>query len=167
VDLIESFGADVHLVTAEAGGFRECIRLAEELAATLSTGHRIGRHRIQGISDEFIPPIVDLKFLDSVIAVEDGDAILMAQRLARRLGLAVGISSGANLLGAVLAQDMLGPDAVVVTIFPDSNKKYLSTDLVREEPVRDDYRAPEVELLGFHGFGRTCDTCWSAEAPSA
>src|SRR5574338_734467 len=58
---------------------------------TLSTGHKVGKHRIQGISDEFIPPIVDLSALDHVIAVDDGDAIIMAQRLASELGLGVGI----------------------------------------------------------------------------
>ena len=57
---------------------------------TLSTGHKVGRHRIQGISDEFIPPIVHLEDLDSVVAVDDGDAIRMAQNLALYLGLGVG-----------------------------------------------------------------------------
>jgi cysteine synthase len=131
---------------------------------TLTTGHQVGKHRIQGISDEFIPPIVDLKFLDRVLAVDDGDAILMAQKLARRLGLAVGISSGANFLGGVMAQSELGSSAVVVTLFPDSNKKYLSTDLMKEEPVREGFLSPEVDLRGFGGIARTCETCWSAEA---
>jgi cysteine synthase A len=241
IDLIRSFGAHVHLVSAEAGGFLGSIQLAEDLAAstpgaflprqfsnqdnsetheqttgpeiwsqlqkaglvpeafvagvgtggtvmgvgrylranhpgakvhplepanspTLSTGHRVGRHRIQGISDEFIPPIVDLDFLDDVIAVDDGDAIRMAQQLARGLGLAVGISSGANFLGAVLAQNRWGSDAVVVTVFPDSNKKYLSTDLVREEPIREGYLSPDVELLGLEALGRTCRMCWDTTA---
>jgi cysteine synthase A len=126
---------------------------------TLSVGHRVGTHRIQGISDEFIPPIVDLDFLDEVIAVEDGDAILMAQKLASELGLAVGISSGANFLGALIAQERLGADATVVTVFPDSNKKYLSTDLLREEPVRQGYLAPDVSLDGFEVTGRSCLMC--------
>jgi cysteine synthase A len=115
---------------------------------TLSTGHKVGRHRIQGVSDEFIPAIVQLAELDRVIAVPDGDAILMAQRLAAQLGLAVGISSGANFLGALQVQEDLGPDATVATIFCDSNKKYLSTDLLRDEPVRPGYLSPEIELLG-------------------
>jgi hypothetical protein len=84
-------------------------------------------HRIQGISDEFIPPIVDLDQLDGVVSVDDGDAILMAQKLASELGLGVGISSGANFLGALQVQRSLGDGAVVVTVFPDDNKKYLST----------------------------------------
>src|SRR6185436_3979796 len=49
---------------------------------TLSTGHKVGQHRIQGVSDEFIPSILDLKNLDRVVSVSDGDAILMAQKLA-------------------------------------------------------------------------------------
>ena len=126
---------------------------------TLTTGRKVGRHRIQGISDEFVPAIVQLQDLDRVVAVSDGDAILMAQKLASSLGLAVGISSGANFLGALEVQDELGADAVVVTVFADSNKKYLSTDLMHEEPVREGYRAPEVELTGFQAFNRLCSMC--------
>lgn len=116
---------------------------------TLSTGHKIGSHRIQGISDDFIPSIVKLDQLNEPVAVSDGDAILMAQRLARELGLGLGISSGANLIGALRVQDALGDDAPVVTIFCDDNKKYLSTDLARVEPVKPDYCTPEVELIGY------------------
>ncbi len=126
---------------------------------TLSTGHKIGQHRIQGISDEFIPEIVDLSALDRVIAVDDGDAIIMAQMLAGQLGLAVGISSGANFLAAVKVQDSLSEEAVVATVFPDDNKKYLSTDLLREEPPESDYFSPFIELEGYEAFKRVCHTC--------
>jgi cysteine synthase A len=64
---------------------------------TLSTGHKVGCHRIQGISDEFIPSILQLAQLDAVVSVHDGDAILMARKLASSLGLGVGISSGRQL----------------------------------------------------------------------
>ena len=121
---------------------------------TLSVGYKVGVHRIQGVSDEFVPPIVDLDFLDAVVSVDDGDAILMAQRLARDLGLGVGISSGANFLGAVKIQDELGPDAEVVTVFPDDDKKYLSTDLLRDEPVAPRYLTPGIQLLGFDASPR-------------
>jgi cysteine synthase len=121
---------------------------------TLSTGSKVGRHRIQGVSDEFIPPIVDLRSLNEILAVADGDAILMAQKLARDLGLGVGISSGANLIGALMAQDRLGPQSVVATIFCDDNKKYLTTDLLRDEPVRDAYYTPEVELIAYEALPR-------------
>jgi len=126
---------------------------------TLTTGEKVGKHRIQGISDEFIPSIVKLDTLDAVISVDDGDAILMAQQLAERLGLAVGISSGANALGAIMVQEELGRDAVVVTVLPDDNKKYLSTDLLRAEPAKSGFLAPQVQLLGFDAFKRVCHTC--------
>lgn len=126
---------------------------------TLSTGYKVGKHRIQGISDEFVPALIDLSRLDEVIAIPDGDSILMAQKLASALGLAVGISSGCNFLAALKAQERLGPDAVVVTVFPDDNRKYLSTDLMRDEPVRKSYVAPGVQLLGLTTVGRVCAFC--------
>jgi cysteine synthase A len=126
---------------------------------TLSTGHKVGHHRIQGISDEFIPAIVQLDALDAVIDANDGDSILMAQKLAAQLGIAVGISSGANVIGAIKAQDMLGEDAVVVTVLSDDNKKYLSTDLLREEPVKDGYVTPGVEFVDVSAHKRVCHTC--------
>lgn len=126
---------------------------------TLSTGHKVGKHRIQGISDDFVPPILDLEGLDEIVSVDDGDAILMAQKLAEELGIGVGISSGANFLGALLVQEEIGRDAVVVTVFPDDNKKYLSTDLLREEPIKDSFLAPHIKLLGVRAFKRVCYTC--------
>ena len=53
----------------------------------------------------------------------------------------------------------LGEDAVVVTVFPDDNKKYLSTDLLRREPVKDGYLSPHVRLSGYRAFKRVCHTC--------
>ena len=134
---------------------------------TLSTGYKVGKHRIQGVSDEFIPPIVHLDQLDQVISVDDGDAILMAQKLAAELGLGVGMSSGANFLAAVLAQQALGERAVVATVFSDSNKKYLSTDLLREEPVKSHHLSPRIRLLGFRALNRVCDFCFDPERPAS
>ncbi len=121
---------------------------------TLSTGYKVGSHRIQGISDEFIPAIVKLNEMDPVIKVSDGDSILMAQKLARKLGLAVGISSGANLIGAMQLQHQSARRMNVVTVFSDSNKKYLSTDLMKEEPVKAGYITPDIELLDYDAFSR-------------
>jgi cysteine synthase A len=130
---------------------------------TLSVGHKVGLHRIQGISDEFIPPILDLERLDSVISVHDGDAILMAQKLAAGLGLGVGISAGANFIGAVMVQNEMGGDATVTTVFPDDNKKYLTTDLLREERSQPGYLSPEIELLSYEAIKRVCYTCFDGE----
>lgn len=126
---------------------------------TLTTGHKVGKHRIQGISDEFIPSIVELNKLDSIVQVDDGDAIIMAQKLASILGIGVGISSGANFLGALKIQNDLGKNAVVVTVFADSNKKYLSTDLLRDEPLKVDFHTPDIELENFRAYKRVCHTC--------
>jgi cysteine synthase len=126
---------------------------------TLTTGCKVGNHRIQGISDEFIPEIVQLKDLNEVIAISDGDAIQMAQKLATSLGLAVGISSGCNFLAAVRAQEKISPSAVVATVFCDDNKKYLSTALMNDEPAKPDYLSPKIELLGLGTVGRACEFC--------
>lgn len=122
---------------------------------TLSTGHKVGSHRIQGISDEFIPEIVKLDELDPVLAVHDGDAILMAQALARQFGLALGISSGCNFLAAVMAGAACQhASPVTATVFCDDSKKYLSTGLLQQEPVKDGYLTPEIELLDLRVIGR-------------
>jgi cysteine synthase A len=121
---------------------------------TLSTGHKVGTHRIQGISDDFIPELIDFTQLDEVLSISDGDSILMAQKIASELGIGVGISSGCNLLAALSAQNLLSPSATVVAVFCDDNKKYLTTDLFRVEPVKTDYLSPEVELVGFRSLPR-------------
>jgi cysteine synthase A len=123
---------------------------------TLRTGSKVGQHRIQGISDEFVPELVKLSELDRIVDVWDGDAILMAQALGR-VGLAVGISSGANFLGADQLLDEHGDAATVATVFADSNKKYLSTDLCQAEPEKEGYRAPGIEVLSWRTIG--CEAC--------
>jgi cysteine synthase A len=65
------------------------------------------------------------------------------------LGLAVGISSGANVIGAMKLAAEPGDDATIVTLLPDSNKKYLSTGLRNVEPPREDYISSQVQLKNF------------------
>lgn len=125
---------------------------------TLSTGWKVGKHRIQGISDEFIPSICQLKKLDSIVAVDDGDAIIMAQKLAES-GIGVGISSGANFIGALMLQNEMGAESVVTTVFSDCNKKYLSTDLMNKEPVKEGFLSPDVEIISVRSFKRVCYLC--------
>ncbi len=90
----------------------------------------IKEHKIEGIGDDFIPSIVDLKLIDDCILITDEEAILMAQKISKELGIGVGISSGANMMAAIKLKN-LGYNNVV-TIFPDDSKKYLSTDLTNE-----------------------------------
>lgn len=117
---------------------------------TLSTGYKVGKHRIYGISDEFIPDILRLPEMDSIVSVDDGDAICMARLLSETLGIGVGVSSGANFLGCILAQEQLGDDAVLVTVFADDNKKYLSTDYARPQTPADDFLLKDVHLESVH-----------------
>lgn len=114
---------------------------------TLSTGYKVGRHRIQGISDEFVPSILKLGELDGVVSVDDGDSIIMARMLSEQLGIGVGVSSGANFLGSILAQDRIGEDSVIVTVFADDNKKYLSTDYSDPQEMKEHYITHDLELL--------------------
>ena len=114
---------------------------------TLSTGYKVGKHRIQGISDEFIPSILKLDELDDIVSVDDIDSIIMARMLAEKLGIGVGISSGANFIGCVMAQEKLGEEAVITTVFADDNKKYLSTDYSNDYEMKDSYLSKDIELL--------------------
>jgi cysteine synthase A len=80
--------------------------------------------------------IVDL---GAPIAVPDGNAILIAQAFDTQMALGAGILSGCNFLAAVQTQNEPGRDVVVVTVFADDNKEYLSTDLRRTEPSKSGY----------------------------
>ena len=65
----------------------------------------------------------------------------------KKLGIGVGVSSGANFLGCILAQEKLGR-GVITTVFADDNKKYLSTDYSNHQNEKDGDLTPLVELLG-------------------
>jgi cysteine synthase A len=130
-----------------------CHPVEPENSPTLTTGgKKIGKHRIQGISDEFIPEILHLKKLSPIISIDDGDAILMAQKLNQK-GLSVGISSGCNFLAAlktIIQSD--NENHQVATIFCDSALKYLSTDLTKTEPIKPNFLSPKVNIsyIKFH-----------------
>ena len=53
----------------------------------------------------------------------------------------------------------MGKDSVIATVFYDDNKKYLSTDLMGKEPVKQDFLSTEIHLTGFRSFKRVCQTC--------
>ena len=221
INLIKLYGAKVTLVSKENGGFRKCIKLADNLAKDINgyrpnqfsnflntechykyTGgeildkldnvniggfvsgigsggtlmgiskrlkekysnikigvvepsdmplltkrNRIGEHKIEGIGDDFIPDLVDVNIIDYVYDINDDDAVNMSRLLSKKLGLGVGISSGANFIGAILMQE--NKNINVVTVFPDDNKKYLTTDLTNDIFYNKDFISNKIELLDY------------------
>ena len=113
----------------------------------LSGGKVIGQHKIEGIGDEFIPELVEKKKISKTIQINDEDAINMSKKLAKELGLGVGISSGANLIGSILLAEEIGGD--VVTVFADDNKKYLSTELFGNINVNKEFISNKTELISY------------------
>ena len=105
------------------------IALEPEQLPILSKGIKEGKHKIECIGDDFIPSIVCKNIIDKVITIDDEDAINASRILAKKLGLGVGISSGANFLASVICGNN---NDNVVTIFADDLKKYLSTDLSKD-----------------------------------
>jgi len=102
----------------------------EPATSAVLSGSHAGLHKIQGIGAGFIPDILNCSLYDEVIAVKDSDAFHMAQEVAQKEGLLVGISSGANLYAAY--QTALKPEnkgKVIVTILCDTAERYLSTEL--------------------------------------
>ena len=87
-----------------------------------------GLHRIEGISDGFIPLIYERhqEIVDEVVSVHSDDAVAEMRRLAREHGLLVGPSSGANMVAARRLRDEMPPGATIVTICCDEGEKYLS-----------------------------------------
>ena len=117
------------------------IAVEPENMTLLSKKIKIGSHKIEGIGDDFLPDLVDRSLIDEVITISDQEAINMTKRLARELGLGVGISSGANFLASVLIEH-----DNVVTIFADDSKKYITTDLTKEKDTKK-YISDKIEFI--------------------
>ena len=216
--LIEMYGAHVHLVSKEDGGFKRALELAEDFAmetgayrplqfdnvlnveaqyrttakeiidalpdvnafvsgigtggtlmgiggrlkdynpsskvfalepstlSILKMGMDEGSHMIEGIGDDFIPGIVDESLIDDIVLIDDLDAINMSRIIAREFGLGIGISGGANFLASVLMDD---DDLRIATVFPDDNKKYITTKLSEGVDDSPSLRSNRVKLIGF------------------
>lgn len=123
------------------------IALEPDKMPIISGGKIISQHKIEGIGDDFVPELLDKNAIDEIILVNDEDAINMSRKLAKELGLGVGISSGANLIASILAQEKINKP--VVTVFADDNKKYLTTDLSKKIDENSNFISNKIKLKGF------------------
>lgn len=101
--------------------------------SAVMSGDKPGSHGIQGLADGFIPDVVNVDELDDIVRIRTDDAVDMARRLAAEEALLVGISSGANVLGAMEVAKRLGPGHTIVTALPDRGERYLSVFRKRDE----------------------------------
>ena len=110
----------------------------------LKMGMVEGSHMIEGIGDDFIPGIVEKDLIDDIVLIDDLDAINMAKRIAKEFGLGIGISSGANFLASVI---MDNSDLKIATVFPDDNKKYITTKLSEEIDENPKLLSNKIKLI--------------------
>ena len=100
----------------------------EPEGSSVLSGQAAGPHRIQGIGAGFVPAVLNLKLIDEIIRVKDKDAFATARALARKEGLLVGISAGANVWAARQLAGRLGKNKNVVTVLCDRGELYLNEE---------------------------------------
>jgi cystathionine beta-synthase len=83
-------------------------------------------YHVEGIGMPYLPETVNLKVIDEIQRVSDRESFLMARRITREEGLLVGGSSGTAAVAAMRLAKTLPEDAVLVVVFPDSGRGYMS-----------------------------------------
>ncbi len=106
------------------------VAAVEPKNASALLGHEPGLHKIQGIGDGFVPPVLDTSLVDEVVEVTDDDAIQTAQNLAKIQGLLVGTSSGANVWASMEMAKKYGENKIIATVLADRAERYFSTALM-------------------------------------
>ena len=122
------------------------IALEPSTLSILKMGMEEGSHMIEGIGDDFIPGIVQKDLIDDIVLIDDCDAINMSKRIAREFGLGVGISSGANFLASVQVNN---ENLKIATVFPDDNKKYITTKLSEKIDENPELISNKIKLIDF------------------
>jgi cysteine synthase A len=102
----------------------EIVAVEPRESAVLSGG-KPGPHDIPGLGAGFIPKILNMSILDTIIPVSSEDACHTARLLAEKEGLFVGLSSGAACFAGLEVAERLGRDKNVVVLFPDPGNRYV------------------------------------------
>jgi cysteine synthase A len=114
--------------TIKARNPKARIIAVEPAGSPVLSGGEPGPHKIQGIGAGFIPKVLNRSILDRVITITDDEAYQTTKLLAKKEGLLVGISSGANVFAAQKVADELGPGRNVVTVLCDTGERYISIE---------------------------------------
>ncbi|MEK5521760.1 PLP-dependent cysteine synthase family protein [Heyndrickxia sp. FSL W8-0423] len=132
---------DVFVAGAGSGGtFMGTSRFLKEKLPNIKTvvvepegsilnGGESGSHRTEGIGMEFLPPFIDREYFDEIHTIPDEDAFFRLAEIARKEGLLVGSSSGAALEACLREARQAKPGTNIVTIFPDSSERYISSGI--------------------------------------
>ncbi len=100
----------------------------EPAGSPVLSGGDPGPHKIQGIGAGFVPDVLNRSIVDRVIPVTDEDAYQTSKMIAKKEGLLVGISAGANVFAAQQVARELGPGKTVITVLPDTGERYISIE---------------------------------------
>jgi len=100
----------------------------EPSGSPVLSGGEAGPHKIQGIGAGFVPEVLNRSLLDQILTVTDEEAYQTTKQLAKKEGLLVGISAGANVFAAQKVAESLGAGKNVVTILCDTGERYLSIE---------------------------------------
>lgn len=143
-EILETMGTDIDAVVASIGtggtitGVGEVLKesipnievvAVEPTGSAVLSGKEKGPHKIQGIGAGFIPEILNTSVYDSIETIENETAMETSRLVARKEGVLVGISSGANIAAAIRVAKRLGKGKKVLTFSPSNGERYLSTEL--------------------------------------